>query len=276
MARTDRSVFGTSLLLLSSVLHLLPHVEAQTAKTTSEEVPSVSILSYEAYRRQQSCVKSCLWHPRTQDDLIVLIGCSEPWVNECFCNPELASKAGDFITDCVMSRCSSPRTAPAVTSAHSAYNSYCAANDFSIPTVASIRQFSAFASQPYCVQQCLWNPGSDHLLPAIGCRAPGENSCACNKDLVNTATAFLSDCVTRLCSTDGNAPQVTAAVGVYGAYCSDAGLPVGVAIPAVATTPTGNAVSQSSGTHNSEGITAPTGIGGSTQQESGKLSPGRQ
>ncbi|KAL2137259.1 hypothetical protein VTI74DRAFT_4990 [Chaetomium olivicolor] len=233
-----------------------------------EALSSVSINSYDSYGRQIDCVKTCLWQVGTLDDLIAAIGCSKPWYNECFCNPELASKASDFITDCVASQCTTLRTAPAITSAQSAYNDYCSANGFSIPTVASIRSYSAYASQPYCVQQCLWNPGqaaSDHLMPAMGCHAPWENSCLCNTASVSAAAAFLSSCITRGCSTDTKAPQVTAALSVHGAYCSAAGLPLPIA---AVTTPTTDTMSQTAG-NVVPGASSPAGTGEDIQQGPG-------
>ncbi|KAK4156176.1 hypothetical protein C8A00DRAFT_12857 [Chaetomidium leptoderma] len=194
---------------------------------------SVSFSSYSAYVEQRDCVKLCLWHVSALDDLIAMIGCSPPWVNECFCNAELASSASDFLSACVASRCAAPKTAPAVTSALSAYNDYCSANGFSIPTIASIQSYSAFVSLSSCAQQCVWNSAhssSADLMPAIGCQVPWDNACLCNSAVASTAGAFLSACVASRCSADTDAPQVTEAISVHGAYCSAAGLPIPMAV----------------------------------------------
>ena len=192
----------------------------------------VSFSSFPAYLDQRDCVKLCLWHVNALDDLIAVIGCSPPWVNECFCLPELASSAADFLSNCVASRCTAPKTAPAVTSALSAYNNYCSSNGYYVPTVASIQSYSAYVSQPDCVQKCVWDPAhlpSADLMPAIGCSAPWDNSCLCNTALVGTAGTFLSTCIASKCSTGVDAPQVTDALSLYDAYCSAAGLPLSIA-----------------------------------------------
>ncbi len=201
------------------------------ARRVEAAVP-VSFSSFPAYLDQRDCVKLCLWHVNAVDDLIAVIGCSPPWVNECFCLPELASSAADFLSNCVASRCTAPRTAPAVTSALSAYQSYCHSNGYFVPTVASIQSYSAYVSQPNCVQQCVWNSAhlpSDDLMPAIGCSAPWDNSCLCNTARLDTAGTFLSTCIASKCSTGVDAPQVTNAISLYGAYCSAAGLPLPIA-----------------------------------------------
>jgi hypothetical protein len=198
---------------------------------------SVSIISYDPYNGQTECAKRCLWHAGALDDLIAAIGCSTPWTNECFCQPDLASSASEFLSGCVANQCTTPKTGQAVTRAVSVYNNYCSANGFSIPTAASIKSYSAYASQPDCVQQCLWHVGAlDDLMPAIGCDAPWDNSCLCNSALATSAAAFLSTCVASRCSTGTDAPPVTDAISVHVAYCSSAGLPIPVAVAATTTT----------------------------------------
>jgi hypothetical protein len=221
-------------------LHSLHVAAATTAITT------VSFLSYPAYLEQVECVKLCLWHVSALDDLIAVIGCSPPWVNECFCKAELASSASSFLSGCVASRCTAPSTAPAVTSALLAYNEYCSTNGLPIPVVASIQSYSAYVSQSSCVQDCVWSPSSsDDLMPGMGCGPPWDNECLCNADLASTAGAFLSTCVASKCSVEADAPQVTAAIGLHGSYCSAAGLPIPLALATAQTTST--ELSQSTG-----------------------------
>jgi hypothetical protein len=220
-----------------------PHVAAATTVVTT-----VSFLSYPAYLEQVECVKLCLWHVSAVDDLIVQIGCSSPWVNECFCKAELASSASSFLSGCVASRCTAPSTAPAVTSALSAYNEYCSTNGLPIPVVASIQSYPAYVSQSSCVQECVWSPSRssfDDLMPGMGCGPPWDNACLCNADLASTAGAFLSTCVASKCSVGDDAPQVTAAIGLHGSYCSAAGLPIPLALATAQTTST--ELSQSTG-----------------------------
>ncbi|KAK4132044.1 hypothetical protein BT67DRAFT_444165 [Trichocladium antarcticum] len=210
----------------------------------SEAAVPVSFSSYPSYLEQLKCVKVCLWEVGSLDDLIAGIGCSPPWVNECFCNPELARSAAGFLATCVASRCTIATTAPAITSAQSAYNKYCSDNDFSIPALASIKSYSAYLSQPDCVQKCLWDSPEaaglpDHdgdLMPAVGCHAPLDNACLCNATLAGTASSFLSGCVASRCATTVEAP-VTAALSVHRAYCSSAGLPLPAVVETTSTDP---------------------------------------
>jgi hypothetical protein len=254
-------------------------VLASGALQANAAVP-VSFSSYPAYLEQRDCAKLCLWHVSALDDLIAVIGCSPPWVNECFCLPELASSAADFLSGCVASRCTSPRTAQVVTSAVSAYNNYCSSNGFSIPTIASIQSYSAYVSQPNCIQQCLWNSAhlsSDDLMPAIGCDAPWDNACLCNTALVSTARAFLSTCIASKCSTSVDAPQVTNALSVYGAYCSAAGLPLAIPTVPARTTgestrsrTTGSTIAGPTDTSTAPTPYVPTGAEGVTEKSPGK------
>lgn len=224
MARTARP-FVFPLLLA----RLFLSVSAQTA--------SVSISRYSAYLNQVGCVKDCVWLDATLDDLIAKVGCSSPWVNGCFCRPEAASSAASFLSSCVSSRCSTlESTSLAVTSAVLVYNGYCSDNGYSIPTVASIKSYSAYESQPGCVKRCLWSPdqssnvNSNNFAAAVDCQAfPWENACVCSSAKADSARAFLTTCVASNCGVATDASQVTAAVSVHADYCSSAG----IALPAI-------------------------------------------
>ncbi|KAK3355408.1 hypothetical protein B0H65DRAFT_451904 [Neurospora tetraspora] len=108
---------------------------------TNADVP-VSIFSYTPYLQQRECVKDCIWHSGfTAKDLIVALGCSGPWVNECYCsgndNYEHASTASSFLQSCVADSCRTPSTDMLVTSAFGVYNEYCAEAGMAIPLVVA-------------------------------------------------------------------------------------------------------------------------------------------
>lgn len=189
----------------------------------------VSISSYSPYLEQRACVKNCVW-AEGSGDLVSRIGCSSPRVNECYCHFEFASTASSFLSSCVARGCTTTNIAPIVTSACSVYNAYCAANNLPIPTVASIKSYSEYLSQPTCVRDCLWHAGqdTDDLMPNMGCRAPWDNGCLCNVTLANTASVFISTCVASRCGASTDGPQVTSALSVHEDYCSSAGLPLHV------------------------------------------------
>ncbi|KAJ4417108.1 hypothetical protein N0V85_001990 [Neurospora sp. IMI 360204] len=108
---------------------------------TNADVP-VSVFSYTPYLQQRECVKDCIWHSgSTAKDLIVALGCSGPWVNECYCsgndNYEHASTASSFLQSCVADSCRTPSTDMLVTSAFGVYNEYCAEAGMAIPLVVA-------------------------------------------------------------------------------------------------------------------------------------------
>ncbi|KAK4193236.1 hypothetical protein QBC35DRAFT_99963 [Podospora australis] len=231
-----------SSLLLSFKLFRLPLLLSFSLllSLTQAQVP-VSISSYAPYLNQRACVKDCLWRAGTTEDLIGAIGCSDPWVNECFCHSEAASSASSFVSSCVADKCNTAKTGnvPIITSALSVYNGYCSTNGFSIPTVASIKSFDGYLKQTECVQLCLWHSGQieDDLMPNMGCGAPWDNSCLCDASRVaDKGKAFLSTCVASRCATGSDGPVVTSALSVLGVYCSSAGLPVTALAFATSTT----------------------------------------
>ncbi|KAK4200222.1 hypothetical protein QBC40DRAFT_327095 [Triangularia verruculosa] len=200
---------------------------------SAADVP-ISVESFPPFLEQRDCVKLCLWHTSASDDLVVAIGCSKPWVNECLCQRELASKASSFVSKCVASRCGSPKEADgsggAITRALGVYNDYCATNGMSIPTVASIKSFNGYLALPECARLCLWHAGQveDDLMPNMGCGEPWDNGCMCdrqnNESRVSRGKDFVTGCVASRCGTrqaqDG---LVTEALGVWGSYCGSAG-----------------------------------------------------
>ena len=100
----------------------------------------VSIFSYTPYLQQRECVKDCIWHSgSTARDLIVALGCSGPWVNECYCNGdyEQASTASSFLESCVVKSCPTSSRDALVTSALGVYNEYCAGAGMAIPLVVA-------------------------------------------------------------------------------------------------------------------------------------------
>jgi len=210
----------------------------------------VSVKSYSAYLEQPECVKNCLWQGGAADDLVWYVGCSEPFVNECYCRPEQAGTASRFLSECATASCG--QAGPALTSAISVYRGYCSGAGFSIPTVATIISMPAFQSQIDCVQMCIWHAGQtvDDLMPAMSCGEPWDNDCLCDAARMKTVgNDFLSTCVASRCSTATTAPLVTSALSVHSAYCSSAGLP----LPAPAVSATSSATKTASSTATGSG-----------------------
>ncbi|CCC07822.1 unnamed protein product [Sordaria macrospora k-hell] len=116
-----------------------------TLTTAAGDIP-ISIFSYTPYLRQRECVKDCIWHSgSTATDLIIALGCSGPWVNECYCkgngnengnrNYEHATTASSFLRSCVAESCRTPSADDLVTSGFSVYNEYCAKAGMAIPSI---------------------------------------------------------------------------------------------------------------------------------------------
>jgi hypothetical protein len=84
-----------------------------------------------------------------------------------------------------------------------------------------------YAQQQTCLQNCFMNYGpNDSKLPGhLGCAWDGSeflDSCVCRADLAQTASAFLTSCVSSACS--AYPADVPIAISMYNSYCS---VPVG-------------------------------------------------
>lgn len=84
-----------------------------------------------------------------------------------------------------------------------------------------------YAQQQTCLQNCFMNYGpNDSKLPGyLGCAWDGSeflDSCVCRADLAQTASAFLTSCVSSACS--AYPADVPIAISMYNSYCS---IPVG-------------------------------------------------
>jgi hypothetical protein len=99
---------------------------------------SVSVRDSTPYLNQRECAKQCIWHVGATDDLIVALGCSSPWVNECYCRADLAPSGSSFLTRCVSSRCSEEKTGVDVGMAVSVWNGYCSDAGMPISVAAAL------------------------------------------------------------------------------------------------------------------------------------------
>jgi len=86
---------------------------------------SNSVASDSGYLQQRGCVKSCLWGDIANGDLSINLGCTAPWVNECYCRADQAPVASSFLSKCVSSVCLGSASVD-VSLALSVYDQYCA------------------------------------------------------------------------------------------------------------------------------------------------------
>ncbi|KAF2467691.1 uncharacterized protein BDR25DRAFT_266686 [Lindgomyces ingoldianus] len=111
-------------LFFSLILHLIPlcwHIASVLSAQSN------SIVQQTAYNEQRGCIKSCLWGSPPNGDLSVQLGCSSPWVNECYCRADAPPRASKILSACISTACTdvvSPTID--VSSAISVYNGYCA------------------------------------------------------------------------------------------------------------------------------------------------------
>ncbi|KAI9854478.1 MAG: hypothetical protein M1813_000994 [Trichoglossum hirsutum] len=106
-------------------------------QTTGQDV---SIVSYTAYQSLPSCVRNCVWHPATGDDLVPFLGCTSPWKNSCYCQTASASSASSFLSSCVVSKC-----------AITVYQDYCTtagAQAIGLTTAATLLPTSTSSPEP--------------------------------------------------------------------------------------------------------------------------------
>jgi hypothetical protein len=121
MNHLGKTIVSTALLFASTIL----------------AATNVSVLGSTPYNNQRECVKECIWHVGVDDDLIIALGCSPPWVNECYCRTDLAVTASSFLTSCVASRCTEPATGVDIGLAVSVYDGYCSSAETPNPNVAA-------------------------------------------------------------------------------------------------------------------------------------------
>ena len=85
---------------------------------------TVTIDELDAYSEQVSCVQACLFDDILSDKLNGYLGCTYPWVEECYCRPSFAPVASSFLTSCVVKSCTASLDNPQ--RAVSVYDQYCA------------------------------------------------------------------------------------------------------------------------------------------------------
>ena len=100
----------------------------------------------------------------------------------------------------------------------------------------TITALAAYSSLRACAQDCIWQSGlgceTDVLGATIGC-ANGDacftptvaayNSCYCRADMQNTAMSYLSTCISNSCTEGAYTIDLSAAVSLYGGYCTAEG-----------------------------------------------------
>jgi hypothetical protein len=111
--------------LIISFSFLSPPTNAQQAIITITDTP--------AYNSAASCVRNCVWDVGAYHDVIVALGCTAPWYNDCLCRTDGTAIASSFLSSCVNEECTAPTQDP--NSAISLYSGYCAnANAVSVAT----------------------------------------------------------------------------------------------------------------------------------------------
>ncbi len=107
-------------------------VSAQTANSIAGSNP---------YNQQRACIKACLWGFPAGGDLSIQLGCSAPWVNECYCRADLKPAASSILSKCVYSQCGQSATVD-VSLALSVYDGYCTT---ALPGIAAVSATTTLA-----------------------------------------------------------------------------------------------------------------------------------
>jgi hypothetical protein len=101
------------------LFHFYSCILAQSTATNS-------IFSYPDYNLQRDCVKVFLWGSPSGGALSINLGCSAPWLNNCFCRADLAPAASSFLTKCATFECPGGEEATVdIAAGVSVYNKYC-------------------------------------------------------------------------------------------------------------------------------------------------------
>ncbi|KAH7121062.1 hypothetical protein B0J11DRAFT_533271 [Dendryphion nanum] len=94
---------------------------------------------------------------------------------------------------------------------------------------ATISAQASYSLLPKCINQCLWDQGSNDLNGGRGgdlaenlsCGSPWPNGCYCKGASATFAYSFIKSCATVLCTTP-KASDINSGVVVYTNYCSTA------------------------------------------------------
>lgn len=91
-----------------------------------------------------------------------------------------------------------------------------------LAATVTISELPTYESLRPCAQSCFFAGVYDRVANVVGCTTDPdpENSCYCRGDLQSKATKFLEDCVDESCGKD---VDVSAALGIYNAYCTSNG-----------------------------------------------------
>lgn len=132
----------TSALLVSLSLIL------GTIPVSAQETGVATIAQYSLYSSLRQCAQNCVWYQAAGDgilvdgtpDLVDVLDCGDPALNNCVCRSDLMVTASSFLTSCVSKECSNTND---ITSAVAAYSSYCvqAANPPATSTTSGKRSF---------------------------------------------------------------------------------------------------------------------------------------
>lgn len=88
---------------------------------------SISITGQSQYNELRGCAKNCLWGFPVKGDLPTRLGCTSPYLDQCFCRADAPARASSILSDCVTSACTDIKTPTVdVSSAIAVYDGYCA------------------------------------------------------------------------------------------------------------------------------------------------------
>jgi hypothetical protein len=88
---------------LTSLLLLLL---LSTCPAAAQESAAVTIKNDDSFLQQGVCGKKCVWNIgfvyKDFYDLVCALGCSEPWMNGCFCRVNKDAAAASFLIKCIL------------------------------------------------------------------------------------------------------------------------------------------------------------------------------
>ncbi len=113
--------------LLPLLLLLLLLLSAWPA--AAQESAAATIKNDDSFLQQGVCGKKCVWNTgytcNDFSDLPCTLGCSEPWMNGCFCRVDKEAAAASFLTKCISTECKNVGVATDLAQAISVYTQYC-------------------------------------------------------------------------------------------------------------------------------------------------------
>ena len=159
--------------MLSTTSATAPAANTTATNSGTENNPTVSIASSNAYATQRPCIQDCIMGASNGID----VGCGNPILNSCFCRADLQSSAVYQVSSYVSANCNGATTD--INNAISLYTVYCSSDTLTASMAATSSPVEAqpsVTSSRSSAAQRTGKPCSWLLQPMHSCMDPWQPS----------------------------------------------------------------------------------------------------